>query len=127
MRIPSFRFGGSQPRVQFESAGTSTTLTDNVLSSSSLTYARYVSGEMSVPVSNAGIQVSPNPAMGSLVVRGVPAGALVTPTDLLGRSISGPVRLGPNGGIDTSEWPRGWTLLRIETEVGVHVQRVLLR
>lgn len=89
---------------------------------------QFCTQEMSVErLSNAGIQVSPNPAMGSLVVRGVPAGALVTPTDLLGRSISGPVRLGPNGGIDTSEWPRGWTLLRIETEVGVHVQRVLLR
>ena len=48
---------GTASQLQFESAGTSNTLTDNVLSSSSLTYARYVSGEMSVPVSNAGIQV----------------------------------------------------------------------
>ena len=89
---------------------------------------QFCTQEMSVEhLSAAGIQVSPNPAMGRLVVRGVPVGALVTPTDLLGRSVSGPVRLESTGAIDTSEWPRGWTLLRIETEVGVHVQRVLLR
>ena len=44
-------------QLRFESAGASTTLTDNVLSSSSLTHARFVSGEMQVPASSAGIQV----------------------------------------------------------------------
>ena len=48
---------GTASQLRFESAGVSTTLTDNVLSSSSLTYARFVSGEMQVPASSAGIQV----------------------------------------------------------------------
>ena len=55
-RDAQFR-SGTASQLQFESAGASTTLTDNVLSSSSLTYARFVSGEMQVPASNAGIQV----------------------------------------------------------------------
>ena len=48
---------GTASQLRFESAGASTTLTDNVLSSSSLTHARFVSGEMQVPASSSGIQV----------------------------------------------------------------------
>lgn len=89
---------------------------------------QFCTQEMSVESLNfSTLQVSPNPATGSLVVRGAPNGAMVTPTDLLGRFISSPVRLASHGGINTSEWPRGWALLRIETEDGVHVHRVLLR
>ena len=48
---------GTASQLTYESAGSSTTLTDNVLSSSSLTHARYVSGELQVPAGNEGIQV----------------------------------------------------------------------
>ena len=47
---------GSSSQLQFASAGNTVTLTDNLLSPSSLTYARLVSGEMQVPAGEAGIQ-----------------------------------------------------------------------
>ena len=75
----------------------------------------------------AQVEVMPNPATGRLVVSGVPAGSTVTPVDLLGRPVSEAVRLSGDGSLDVSGWPRGWTLLRVETETGVHVKRVLLR
>ena len=78
-------------------------------------------------LSEAALTVSPNPATGSLILGGVPTGARVTPVDLLGRTISAPLTLGADGRVDTSTWPRGWALLRVETEAGVHVERVLLR
>ena len=76
---------------------------------------------------SAQVEVMPNPATGRLVVSGVPAGSSVTPVDLLGRPVSEAVRLNGDGSLDVSGWPRGWTLLRVETETGVHVERVLLR
>ncbi len=78
-------------------------------------------------LSGAALTVSPNPATGSLILDGVPTGSRVTPVDLLGRTISAPLTLGADGRVDTSTWPRGWTLLRVETAAGVHVERVLLR
>ena len=89
---------------------------------------QFCTQEMSVEdLSEAALTVSPNPATGSLILDGVPTGSRVTPVDLLGRTISAPLTLGADGRVDTSTWPRGWTLLRVETAAGVHVERVLLR
>ncbi|MEC8759420.1 MAG: T9SS type A sorting domain-containing protein, partial [Bacteroidota bacterium] len=89
---------------------------------------QFCTQEMSVEdLSGAALIVSPNPATGSLILDGVPTGSRVTPVDLLGRTISAPLTLGADGRVDTSTWPRGWTLLRVETAAGVHVERVLLR
>ena len=75
----------------------------------------------------AQVEVMPNPACSRIVVSGVPAGSTVTPVDLLGRPLSAAIRLNSDGKLDVSGWPRGWTLLRVETETGVHVERILLR
>ena len=75
----------------------------------------------------AQVEIMPNPASGRIVVSGVPVGSTVTPVDLLGRPVSEAIRLSGDGSLDVAGWPRGWTLLRVETETGVHVERVLLR
>ena len=48
---------GSSSQLEFEFGNSSTVLTDNVLSSSSLRYANQVSGELVSPMGNSGIQV----------------------------------------------------------------------
>ena len=50
---------GTASQLTYESAGSSTTLTDNVLSSSSLTHARYVSGELQVLLAMRGFKSWP--------------------------------------------------------------------
>jgi len=89
---------------------------------------QFCTQEMSVgDQSGSMLLVSPNPATNRLTVEGAPEGTFVTPVDLLGRQVAQSVRLAADGVIDTAEWPRGWTVLRIESGTGVHVHRLLLR
>ena len=48
---------GSASQLNYEFEGQSVTLTDNLLSPSSLLYARYVGGELTAPLTLEGIQV----------------------------------------------------------------------
>ena len=48
---------GSASQLNYEFEGQSATLTDNLLSQSSLLYARYVGGELTAPLTQEGIQV----------------------------------------------------------------------
>lgn len=48
---------GTSSQLEYSFGGESLTLTDNLLSSSSLSYGKYVSGELTAPLTQAGIQV----------------------------------------------------------------------
>ena len=75
---------------------------------------------------SSGFKVVPNPATDRVVLQGVPSGSRVTPVDLLGRPIAEAIVLSAERALDSAHWPRGWVMLRVETEAGVHVERLLL-
>ena len=89
---------------------------------------QFCTQEMSVEdQAGTDFQVVPNPATDRVVLRGAPRGSRVTPVDLLGRAVAETIVLSAGGNLDTSEWPRGWVMLQVQTPAGAHVERVLLR
>ena len=89
---------------------------------------QFCTDEMSVGGPTSGrLQAVPNPATDRLFLTNLPAGAVVTAMDLLGRPVCPPIRMEGQATLATADWPRGWIVLRAESDAGVYTSRVLLR
>lgn len=92
------------------------------------TIEQFCTDEMSVDERPVGrLQAVPNPATDRIMLGHLPTDAVITAIDLLGRPICAPIRTNGTHTLATSDWPRGWVVLRAESESGVSTTRVLLQ
>jgi hypothetical protein len=78
---------------------------------------------------DAGLHAWPNPSEGSLFLRGLPAHgtAAISVVDALGRSVATLTQAGPMATLDTQAWPQGVYWVRVASDSGQQVVRVVKR
>ena len=88
---------------------------------------QFCTNEMSVDETGLRrLQAVPNPATDHLFLTDVPPGATVSVTDLLGRPVCAPIHMDGQDRIPTTDWPRGWVVVRATSDSGTLTARVLL-
>ncbi len=90
---------------------------------------QFCTDEMSIEgLTGTQVKVWPNPATDIIRIDGLPAGSRLQAFDALGRPLTGsiPVNTG-QWALSTGNWPRGWAVLRVETETGAYAVPCVLR